>query len=117
MKWWLFLIPMLLVGCGRVSHQVVAPVAVGSDRPLRGNDTGVQWEKATSKQKQTFCGNETKAHKSLESSGFSNSSKDKSLTPEKLCTELDSYYSGKGTGDKTTPLGQAVRFVLLTLSK
>jgi hypothetical protein len=100
-----------------VSHQTVDPVAVGNDRPLRGNDAGVQWEKATAKQKQTFCGDEAKADKSLDSSGFSNSRKDKSLTPEKLCTELDSYYSTKGTGDKTTPLRQAVRFVLLTLSK
>jgi len=117
MKQWLLVIPMLLVGCGRVSHQTVDTLTVVSNRPLRGNDTGVQWEKATTKQKQTFCRDETKAHKSLDSSGFSNSSKDKSLTPEKLCTELDSYYSEKGTGDKTTPLGQAVRFVLLTLSK
>jgi hypothetical protein len=117
LKRWLLVLLLLLIGCGRVSHQVDAPIAVGSGRTLRGTDLGVAWEKADAQQKLTYCTAEAKSFKSRDSSGFSNSVKNNSLTPEKLCREIDQYYSGKGTGGKADQLGQAVRFVLLTLSK
>jgi len=124
MKPWLFLVPVvLLVGCAQQTNPPAEvatappPVVENTNRPLTGDDTGELWGKASPEQKLAFCKASMNSYKASGTASFSISAKTNSLTPEKLCQEMDSYYSGKGTGLKSDRLGHAAGMSIIFAGK
>jgi len=123
MKPWPFVAVLLvLVGC---SSQAPTPTAsvpeaaavVPVTYKLQGDDTGTKWLTATASQKLEFCRASMQSYTASGTSSFSISAKTNSLTPEKLCLEMDSYFSGKGTGLESDRLGHAAGMAVIFAGK
>ncbi|WP_218080508.1 hypothetical protein [Anthocerotibacter panamensis] len=120
MKSWLVVAPvLLLVSCaGQPVAQTPQTTTLAAAPPsLNGDNTGKEWQGATPAQKLEFCRASMTSYRSSGTASFSISAKTNSLTPEKLCTEMDSYYSSKGTGLESDRLGHAAGMSIIFAGK
>jgi hypothetical protein len=84
---------------------------------LTGDATGKDWATATPEQKLAFCRISMKSYVSSGTSSFSVSVRTNSLTPDRLCKEIDDYFSKKGAGLQTDRIGQAAGMAVIFAGK
>ncbi len=119
--WLLAVMALTLVGCAAQPPATINQAPETTAKPaamaLGGDDTGVAWLKASADQKLTFCKASMTSYKSSGAASFSVSASVNELTPEKLCKEMDSYFSGKGTGLISDRLGHAAGMAVIFAGK